>query len=103
MKKKSASRSAFFNLRVLIGLFVVLAGVFLALASLGTFSVIAANSPRAQKHPQQKLKIINPPTLPPAFDCATMHEKAIDKMCRSHSSLIMIACGESTGGSASRY
>jgi uncharacterized delta-60 repeat protein len=31
MKKKSASKSAFFNLRVLIGLLVVLAGVFLAL------------------------------------------------------------------------
>src|SRR6266576_6503661 len=31
MKKKSTSQSAFFNLRVLIGLFVVLAGVFLAL------------------------------------------------------------------------
>jgi hypothetical protein len=31
MKKKSTSRSAFLNLRVLIGLFVLLAGVFLAL------------------------------------------------------------------------
>src|SRR5437867_1576045 len=31
MKKKSASQSAFFNLRVLIGLFVVVAGVFQAL------------------------------------------------------------------------
>src|SRR5262249_53510409 len=31
MKKKSASQSAFFNPRVLLGLFIVLAGVFLAL------------------------------------------------------------------------
>ena len=31
MKKKSASQSAFFNVRVLIGMFIVLAGVFLAL------------------------------------------------------------------------
>src|SRR5947208_8178003 len=38
MKKKSASQSAFFNLRVLIGLFVVLAGVFLALFGMGAFS-----------------------------------------------------------------
>src|SRR5438876_9891319 len=37
MKKKS-SQSAFFNLRVLIGLFVVLAGVFLALFGMGAFS-----------------------------------------------------------------
>ena len=32
MKKKSASRSAFFNLRVLVGLFAALTGVLLALA-----------------------------------------------------------------------
>ena len=38
MKKKSTSQSAFFNLRVLIGLFVFLAGVFLALLGFGTFS-----------------------------------------------------------------
>src|SRR6266849_8759767 len=38
MKKKSTSQSAFFNLRVLIGLFVVLAGVFLALFGMGAFS-----------------------------------------------------------------
>ena len=38
MKKKSASQSAFFNLRVLIGLFIVLAGVFLALVGFGAFS-----------------------------------------------------------------
>ena len=76
MKKKSASRSAFFNLRVLIGLFIVLAGVFLALAGLGTFSAIAASSAKAQ----QKHKIINIPGLPPGFDCATIHEKGIDRM-----------------------
>ena len=35
MKKKSTSQPAFFNLRVLIGLAVVLAGVFLALLGLG--------------------------------------------------------------------
>ena len=46
MKKKSASRSAFFNLRVLIGLFIVLAGVSLALAGLGTFSATAARLPQ---------------------------------------------------------
>src|SRR5215831_13386412 len=38
MKKKSPSQSAFFNLRVLIGLAVFLSGVCLALAGLGTFS-----------------------------------------------------------------
>src|SRR6266404_1620102 len=38
MKKKSASQLAFFNLRVLIGLFVFLTGVFLALFGMGAFS-----------------------------------------------------------------
>ena len=98
MKKKSASRSAFFNLRVLIGLFVVLTGVFLALAGLGTFSVIAASSAKAQ---QKKPKIINIQGLPPGFDCATIHEKGIDRMEGFRAGLIMIACGEATGGSAS--
>ena len=98
MKKKSASRSAFFNLRVLIGLFVVLTGVFLALAGLGTFSVIASSSTRAQ---QKKPKIINIQGLPPGFDCATIHEKGIDRMEGFRAGLIMIACGEATGGSAS--
>src|SRR6266478_6508497 len=97
MKKKSASRSAFFNLRVLIGVFVILAGVFLALASLGTFSASAASSARAQ----QKHKIINIHGLPPGFGCATIHEKGIDKMESMRAGLIMIACGEATGGSAS--
>src|SRR5256885_4327507 len=101
MKKKSASRSAFFNLRVLIGLFVVLTGVFLALASLGTFSATAASSLRAQKKPLQKHKIINIAGLPPGFDCATIHEKGIDRMEGFRAGLIMIACGEAQGGSGS--
>src|SRR4029453_5870012 len=44
MKKKSSSQSAFFNLRVLFGLFVMLAGVFLALLSFGTFSRVFAKN-----------------------------------------------------------
>ncbi len=42
MKKKSTSQSAFFNLCVLIGLVVVLAGVFLALLGFGAFSNASA-------------------------------------------------------------
>ena len=55
MKKKSASQSAFFNLRVLIGLLVVMAGVFLALLGFGVFSATAANGGQGP----QKHKIIN--------------------------------------------
>ena len=96
MKKKSASRSAFFNVRVLIGLFIVLAGVFLALAGLGTFSAIASNSIKAK---QKKTKIVNIQGLPPGFDCSTIHAKGIDRMEGFRAGLIMIACGEATGGS----
>src|SRR5213083_3588287 len=95
MKNKSTSQSAFFNLRVLIGLFIVLAGVFLALIGLGTFSGLTANSAKAQ----QTHKIINIKGLPPGFDCATIHDRGIDKMENLGAGLIMIACGE--GGSAS--
>lgn len=49
MKKKSTSKSAFFNLRVLTGLFVVLAGVFLTLVGFSTLSKAFA-----QAKPQQK-------------------------------------------------
>ncbi len=44
MKKKSSSQSALFNVRVLIGLFVFMAGVFLALVSFGTFSSVFAQN-----------------------------------------------------------
>ena len=97
MKKKSASRSAFFNLRVLVGLFAVLIGVLLALAGLGTFSGITANSAQAQ----QKYKIINIQGLPPGFDCSRIYELGIDKMENLRAGLIMIACGEAEGGSPS--
>src|SRR2546421_6217480 len=99
MKKKSTSHSAFFNVRILIGLFIVLAGVVLAFIGLGTFSGLTASSAEAQP----KHKIINIQGLPPGFDCATIHEKGIDKMEGFRAGLIMIACGEATGGLASPY
>src|SRR5437879_10321981 len=98
MKKKSASRSAFFNLRVLIGLFVVLTGVFLALAGLGTFSASAFSPAKAQ---QKKTKTLNIQGLPPGFDCATIHEKGIDKMEGLKWGLLMLNCGEGRGGTPS--
>src|SRR5437870_10462185 len=99
MKQKSTSQSAFFNVRVLMGLFIVLAGVFLALIGLGTFSGLTASSVQAQ----QNHKIINVQGLPPGFDCATIHENGIDKQENFRAGAIMIACGEAQGGSASPY
>ncbi len=97
MKKKPTSQSAFFNPRVLIGVCIVLAGVVLALAGLGTFSAITASSAQAQ----QKHKIIDIQGLPPGFDCSKIHELGIDKMESLRAGRIMIACGEAEGGSAS--
>src|SRR6266566_1256753 len=75
MKKKSASQSAFFNLRVLIGLFVVLAGVFLALLGPGAFSNAFAQGkgkaqlqlPRAQRPYDARGLSAPPPSQPPMF------------------------------------
>src|SRR5256885_608804 len=99
MKQKSTSQSAFFNLRVLIGLFVVLTGVCLAVIGFGTFSGLTASSAKAQ----QAHKIINIAGLPPGFDCATIHDQGFDRMEGFRAGLIMIACGEATGGSDSAY
>ena len=46
MKNKSTSQSAFFNPRVLIGLSMVLAGVFLALLGFSPFSNLFAQRPQ---------------------------------------------------------
>src|SRR5438132_8681562 len=98
MKKKSTNQSAFFNLRVLIGLFIVLAGVFLALAGFGTFSALA--------QAQQKHKIITDsknPLVPNGFDCSKIHELGIDRQENMRAGAIMIACGQAQGGSASVF
>ena len=50
MKKKSASKSAFFNLRVLIGLFIALAGISLALVGLDAFAANSAAGKDKESH-----------------------------------------------------
>ncbi len=87
MKKTSTSKSAFFNLRVLIGLCIALAGVSLALVGLDAFAANRASNAQAQPG----LKIINVPGLPPGFDCATIHEKGIDKQENFRAGAIMMS------------
>src|ERR1700682_846565 len=90
MKKKSASQSGFFNLRLLIGLFLVLAGVFLALLGFGVAQA------------QQKIYAKSPDPLVPAdFDCSRIDELGIDKQENLRAGAIVIACGEALGGTAS--
>src|SRR5437773_11487786 len=96
MKNKSTSQSAFFNLRVLIGLFAVLAGVFLALVGFGVFSAQAQQKPHI---------IINStdPLVPNGFDCSQIRALGIDRQENMRAGAIMIACGEAQGGSASNF
>src|SRR5215831_17923634 len=100
MKKKTTSKSAFFNPRVLIGLGIVLVGVVLALAQLGVFRATAQGILQVIT----KGKIITQstdPLVPVGFDCSTIYEKGIDKQENFRAGAIMIACGESAGVSTS--
>jgi hypothetical protein len=69
MKKKSASRSAFFNLRVLIGLCLALGGVALGLAQIGVFSAVAANDVQAKVKNRVITQSMDP-LVPAMFDCS---------------------------------
>ena len=86
MKKKSASQSAFFNLRVLIGL----AGVFLAVLGLGVAQA-------QQKYYTQSTD----PLVPDGFDCSLIDELGLDMQENLRAGAILIACGEAEGGAAS--
>src|SRR5207249_9510178 len=100
MKKNSTSQSAFFNLRVLIGLCIVLVGVVLVLAQIGVFSAAAQGIIQAMT----KGKIITQstdPLVPVGFDSSTIHEKGIDKQENFRAGAIMIACCETPGVSTS--
>src|SRR6266571_6443582 len=98
MKTKSTSQSAFLNLRVLIGLFVALAGVVLALIGFGTFPAPPASM--AQARPTF-IQSVNPLLIPPGFDCAQIRALGIDRQENLRAGAIMIFCGEAQGGSAS--
>ncbi len=100
MKKKSTSKSAFFNLRVLIGLCIALAGISLALAGSGTLSGAAKSIIKAMP----KGKIITystDPLVPVGFDCSKIHELGIDKQENFRAGAIMMACGEEPGVASS--
>src|SRR6266550_7486880 len=101
MKKKSSSQSAFFNLRVLIGLFVALAGVFLVLLGSGVLSSATAQSVIQAMTKGKIITSSTDPLVPNGFDCSRIHELGIDKQENFRAGAIMIACGRAQGGSAS--
>src|SRR6266480_5020834 len=100
MKKKSTSQSAFFNIRVLIGLFIVLAGTFIALAGFGLFTSFAANAAPAKQYNAYNSSV-DISLLPSGFDCSRIHELGYDKMENFRAGLIMKACGAGEEDSAS--
>src|SRR6266702_3763744 len=97
MKKKSTSQSAFFNLRVLIGLFIALAGVFLALLGSGVFSAQAQyKAPQIYKVTTKSQYISS--LIPPGFDCSKIHELGVDKQENFRAGAVMIYCDMGRGG-----
>ena len=97
MKKKSASKSAFFNLRVLIGLCTALAGISLALVGLDAFAADSA----PVKIRNHIITTSNDPLVPVGFDCTKIRQLGIDKQENFRAGAIMIACGAAEGGSGS--
>src|SRR5512132_2670887 len=97
MKKNSTSQSAFFNLRVLLGLCIALAGIGLALLGLDAF---AANSAPV-KIRNHIVTASNDPLVPVGFDCSKIEELGINKQDNMRAGAIMIACGAVEGGSDS--
>src|SRR4029077_3174332 len=104
MKKKSTSQSAFFNLRVLAGLFIALAGVSLAL--LATANPAGRGAPAGHNAPAGpfKYKVTTQPSVsplvPPMFDCSKIKQFHIDKQENLRAGAIMIFCGLSKPGGA---
>src|SRR4029077_4722966 len=105
MKKKSTSQSAFFNLRVLAGLFIALAGVSLAL--LATANPAGRGAPAGRNAPAGpfKYKVTTKssvdPLVPPMFDCSKIKQLGIDKQENLRAGAIMIYCGQFQGRKSS--
>ncbi|MGH3514255.1 MAG: hypothetical protein ACRDRB_18580, partial [Pseudonocardiaceae bacterium] len=101
MKKKSSSRSAFFNLRVLIGLLIITTGLSLALFAANPFGrSSAASTGKTQQQTQTAPSSIDLSILPPGFDCSQVYSMGYNKQENFRAGLIMMACGLD-GGSAS--
>src|SRR4030095_1115240 len=101
MKKKSASKSAFFNLRVLIGLCIALAGISLALLALDAYAVNSAPI-KIRNH---IITASDDPLVPVGFDCSKIEQLGIDKQENFRAGAIMIACGaeEASGYSPAAF
>ena len=114
MKRKLTSQSAFFSLRVLVGLFIALAGCLpscLRRARYGASNWGRCRTGRVVAPSPDKNKVTTrssiDPLVPAMFDCSKIHELGIDKQENFRAGAIMIHCGQATGGDpdqgAARY
>src|SRR4029453_11295197 len=104
MKKKSTSRSAFFNFRILAALLVGMTGVSLALFAANPLArnTRPSRAPAVKPVKQQKNNASNSPfILPPGFDCSKIHQLGFDTMENFRAHLIMVACGVEPEGKPS--
>jgi hypothetical protein len=88
------------SLRVLLGLFILLAGVFLALVGFGILPSAAAQA-QQKYQPQQKQYTLGnsiDPLVPAGFDCSKIQQLGIDKQENMRAGAIMIFCGQAKGG-----
>jgi hypothetical protein len=102
MKKKSTSQSAFFNLRVLVGLFIALAGVSLALLATakpsGRGAPAGRNAPAGPFKYKVTTKSSIDPLVPAMFDCSKIKQLGINRQENMRAGAIMIHCGQAKGG-----
>ncbi|HEX4668149.1 MAG TPA: Ig-like domain-containing protein [Chthoniobacterales bacterium] len=96
MKKKTTAQSAFFNLRVLFGTFLVMAGVLLVALGFSQFSA------QAQTGNGPATKSIDS-VVPAGFDCAQIQALGLDRQENLRAGALMIYCGQAAGGSASAF
>lgn len=96
MKKKNNSKSAFFYLRTSLGLILGVAGVTLALLSIGQFSAQAEEDQPTTVNSSNAL-------IPPGFDCAQFNSLSLDKQENLRAGAIAIYCGEAQGGAATDF
>ncbi len=92
MKKKSNSQSAFFQWRILTGLFLVLSSVLLTLISFGTFSAQAQSKNNAATRTAH-------PLVPAMFDCSQISSLGVNMQENFRAGAMMIYCGQAQGGS----
>jgi len=78
----------------LIGLFIVLAGVSLALVASGLFSAQAQQKYNSASNYTNSMD----PLVPPGFDCSKIHELGIDRQENFRAGAIMIYFGLEQGG-----